>query len=82
MILSSNGVGSQQIDHLIGGEASVRHTCENLVGTVEGLRDGQVGGGTSDVRAARLEREARTAFTVGDTNGTGELDTVKQESLA
>ena len=75
MILSSNGVGSQQIDHLIGGEASVRHTCENLVRAVEGLRDGQVGSGSSDVGAASLEREARAAFAVGDTNSTSELNT-------
>ena len=51
MVCSSNGVGSKQSNNLGRAEVtSIGESSENLVNTIEGLRDSQVGGGSGSWR--------------------------------
>ena len=51
MVRSSNGVGSKQSNNFGRAEVtSIGESSENLVNTIEGLRDSQVGGGSGSWR--------------------------------
>ena len=69
-------MSSEQVDNLDRGESNILQTLENLLSRVGGLRHKVVGRGTRVVGAASQKLETRTANTVGDADGTGELDTV------
>ena len=69
-------MSSEQVDNFDRGESNVLQTLKNLLSRVGGLRHEVVGRGTRDVGAASQELKTRSANTVGDADGTGELDTV------
>ena len=75
-VLGSNGVGCEQVDYLVGGEAGIAHASEDGIIGVGGLGDEQVGRWLRLVGAASKELEARATSTVRDTDGTSELDAI------
>lgn len=64
----------QERDDFFRCEASIAHAGEDLISGVRRLRDGQIGGRTSDVRTTGQELETRTAAAIRDTYGTSELN--------
>ena len=52
MILSSNGVRSQESNDLVGAESGVTHALEDLIGAVRGFGYGEIGSGLGVVGAA------------------------------
>ena len=69
----------QKGDNLVGGETSVGHASEDLVGRVERLRDGAIRSEARVVGATGEELEAGATTAVGDTDGAGELDAASIE---
>lgn len=76
LVLSSNGVRDQEIDHSDSVKSSIVETLNELVSGVVGLWHEQVGRGLRDVGTTGQEADARASGTVGDTNSPGELNAV------
>ena len=76
VILRRDSVRGEEVDDLVRAEAGVAHAGDDLVDRVLGERDEPVGRDGGGVGAAGEELEAGAAVAVGDTDGTGELDTV------
>ena len=77
MISGSNAVGREKGYDLIRGETSIAETLQNTVDSVERLWNEQIGCGLSSLRTTEEELETRSTRAVGNTDGTGELDTGK-----
>ena len=76
MVLSSDSVRGEQVNDLIGSEASVGHTSQNLVDRVGRLWDREIWSGARNVGATSHELQARATRAVRHADGAGELDAV------
>lgn len=72
-VRARDGMGDEQGDELLRGESCVFHAGEDLVDVVLRLGDEAKCGGVCRIGAASKELEARGAWAVRDSDGSGKL---------
>jgi hypothetical protein len=80
VVLSSDGVRSEQVNDFSRAKASVAHTSQDLVDRVGGLGNREIRGWLRDVGATGHELQARSTNTIGDTDSTSELNEVAERN--